>query len=141
MLKKISPLLNGELLSILSSMGHGDEIAIVDANFPATACAKRLIEVPGVAAADMAAAICELLPLDDFVPNPAGVMEAPGDVPAIYAEFEALIEQAEGRRVSLDLIDRFAFYDRACKAFAVVSTGERRLYGNLILKKGVLRSA
>lgn len=139
MLKSINPLLTGDLLAILADMGHGDEIVITDANFPAVAVAERLVQIPGINASSIVEAILSLMPLDDFVDFPAAVMDAPGDRPTIYAEFEAIIESAEKRRIPLDPIDRFAFYDRSKTAFAVVSTGERRLYGNIILKKGVVR--
>ncbi len=140
MLKTIDPLLTGDLLAILADMGHGDEIALVDANFPATALAARLVQLPGVDAAPALAAILSLLPLDDFVDAPAAVMDAPGERPAIYAEFDTLLGAAENGAVRVDVIDRFAFYDRAEQAFAIVATGERRLYGNIILKKGVVRA-
>ena len=139
MLKSIHPLLTGPLLSILADMGHGDEIAIVDANFPAHAVANRLVETPGVSATAIVEAILTVFPLDDFVDAPAAVMQAPGDVPAIYAEFSTALRSAESRSVTVDTIDRFAFYDRSKTAFGVVATGERRLYGNIILKKGVVR--
>ncbi|MDQ0455779.1 RbsD/FucU family protein [Rhizobium paknamense] len=139
MLKTINPLLTGELLAILADMGHGDEIVIADANFPAVTVAERLIQMPGIDASSVVEAVLSLMPLDDFVDFPAAVMDAPGDRPTIYAEFETIIESAEKRRIPLEPIDRFAFYDRSKTAFAVVSTGERRLYGNIILKKGVVR--
>jgi len=139
MLKSINPLLTGELLAILADMGHGDEIVISDGNFPAVTAAQRLVQMPGIDACAVTEAILSLMPLDNFVDFPAAVMDAPGDRPAIYAEFETIIESAEGRRIPLEAINRFAFYDRSKVAFAVVSTGERRLYGNIILKKGVVR--
>ena len=139
MLKIIDPLLTGELLAILADMGHGDEIALVDANFPAVAAETRLVQLPGLPATDVLRAILSLLPLDDFVDEPTAVMAAPGDRPAIYDEFDTLLAHAEGRTVGVETIDRFEFYDRTRAAFAVVATGERRLYGNIILKKGVIR--
>lgn len=141
MLKSLNPLLTGELLAILADMGHGDEIIISDANFPAVTVAERLIQIPGIDACAILEAILSLLPLDDFVDTPAVVMDAPGERPAIYAEFETIIENAEKRRVALETVDRFAFYERSKTAFAVISSGERRLYGNIILKKGVVRPA
>lgn len=141
MLKNIDPILSGELLAIMADMGHGDEIVIADANFPAVAVAQRLVQLPGIDAVSTVKAILSLLPLDDFVDMPAAVMDAPGARPGIYTEFEAAAAAAEGQPIKLEPVDRFAFYDRAKAAFAVVSTGERRLYGNIILKKGVVRSA
>lgn len=140
MLKTINPLLTGDLLRVLSDMGHGDELVITDANFPAAAVAQRLIRLPQISATDTLAAVLSVMPLDDFVEEPTAAMDAPGERPAIYADFEALTKTAEGRDIGLELIDRFAFYDRAKAAYAVIATGERRLYANIILKKAVLRS-
>ena len=139
-LKTINPLLTGELLAILSDMGHGDEIVITDANFPAASMARRLIRLPGISATDALAAVLSVIPLDDFVDRPAAAMDAPGERPAIYPEYEAAIKQTEGRTISLDPVERFAFYDRAKAAYAVIATGERRLYANIILRKGVFRA-
>ncbi len=140
MLKIIDPLLTGDLLAILADMGHGDELAVVDRNFPAAASATQLVQLPGVPATDVLRAILTLLPLDDFVDAPAAVMAAPGERPTIYAEFDTILANAEGSSVKVEVIDRFAFYDRAKAAFAVVLTGESRLYGNVLLKKGVVRA-
>jgi L-fucose mutarotase len=140
MLKSINPLLTGDLLAILSDMGHGDEIVIADANFPAASIARRLIRLPGTSATDALAAVLSVIPLDDFVDRPAAAMDAPGERPAIYPEFESTIRQAEARSIALEPVERFAFYDRAKAAYAVIATGERRLYANIILKKGVLRA-
>lgn len=139
MLKTINPLLTGELLAILSDMGHGDEIAIVDANFPADSLAQQLVRLPASSVTNALEAILSLLPLDDFVDTPVTAMGAPDGRPAIYTEFDHLLHQAEERSIEIELIDRFDFYDRTQTAYAVVATGERRLYANLILKKGVLR--
>ena len=140
MLKSINPLLTGDLLAILSDMGHGDEIAIVDANFPADSMAQRLVQLPGISATDTLEAVLSVLPLDDFVESPAAAMDSPNERPEIYPEFEALLHKAEGRTISLEPLERFAFYERTKEAYAVIATGERRLYANIILKKGVLRS-
>ena len=140
MLKSVDPLLTGELLAILSDMGHGDEVVITDANFPAASVARRLVRLPGSTATDVLDAVLSVLPLDDFVDRPAAAMDAPGERPAIYPAFEAALARAEGRPLELEPVDRFAFYDRAKAAYAVIATGERRLYANIILKKGVLRT-
>jgi L-fucose mutarotase len=141
MLKSIDPLLSGPLLALLDEMGHGDEIAIVDANFPAASTARRLVRLPGIAATDALRAVLSVLPLDDFVERPAAAMDAPDERPAIYPEFEAALSAAEGRPMALDPMERFAFYTRAQAAYAVIATGERRLYANIILRKGVFRGA
>ena len=141
MLKGIDPILSPDLLAILRAMGHGDEIAIVDANFPAAANAARLVRADGVSATHMVRAIASLLPLDDFVPAAAfrmAVTDAPDEVPHVVGDFAAALA-AQGYRRPIEAIERFAFYDRARAAYAIVATGEARLWGNLILKKGVLR--
>ncbi|GAA5541075.1 MULTISPECIES: RbsD/FucU family protein [Brucella/Ochrobactrum group] len=140
MLKNINPLLTGSLLSILADMGHGDDLVIVDANYPAQASGVPVLDFPGISATAMAEAVLSVLPLDDFVDMPAAVMQAPNETPAIYGEFEEVIAVAEGRKIAVDPVERFAFYARATEAFAVIRTGERRLYGNIIFKKGVIRS-
>jgi L-fucose mutarotase len=142
MLKGIDPLLHADLLHALRAMGHGDELAIVDANFPAASMARRVIRVDGVSATRALEAVLSVLPLDDFVDAPCARMEVVGDpaaVPEICEEFQAIVDRSEGRRVGLAKLERFAFYARAREAFAVVQTGETRLYGNLLLKKGVVR--
>ncbi|MEN3397116.1 RbsD/FucU family protein [Brucella melitensis] len=140
MLKNINPLLTGSLLAILADMGHGDDHVIVDANYPAQAAGVPVLDFPGISATQVAEAVLSLLPLDDFVDRPAAVMQAPNEMPAIFKEFEAVIEKAEGRKIPVEPIERFAFYDRARGAFAIIRTGEKRLYGNIIFKKGVIRS-
>lgn len=140
MLKSIDPLLTGELLTILRDMGHGDEIVLTDANFPAASTAQRLVRLPGIAADRAAEAILSVLPLDDFVAAPAAAMASPDGRPEIYDDFDRVLAAAHGGPVAMEEIDRFAFYDRTTAAYAVVATGERRLYANLILKKGVIRS-
>lgn len=140
MLKNIDPLLTGDLLAILRDMGHGDEIVLTDANFPAAALARRLVRLPGIGADRVAEAVLSVMPLDDFVDAPAAAMSSPEGRPPIYDDFDRVLSDAEGGPVTMEEIDRFAFYDRAKTAYAVVATGERRLYANLILKKGVLRA-
>ncbi|MBM1170850.1 RbsD/FucU family protein [Microvirga arabica] len=142
MLKNIDPLLSPDLLMVLRSMGHGDDIAIVDANFPAAAMARRLVRLDGLAATDVTNAILSVMPLDDFVPEAAWRMEVVGDPQAeqpIFDEFRAILARHEGSNFRLASLERFAFYEQAKAAYAIVSTGERRLYGNIILKKGVVR--
>jgi L-fucose mutarotase len=142
MLKGLDPMLGPDLLAILRAMGHGDELAIVDANFPAAACARRLVRLDGMAAPRVLAAVLSVLPLDDFVDSPATRMAVVGDaaaIPEICREFAELVDKADGRAVPLAAIERFAFYRRAREAFAIIATGETRLYGNLLLRKGVIR--
>lgn len=144
MLKGIDPLLNAELLHSLAAMGHGDEIVVADANFPAASLAQRLIRLDGVSAARAMQAIVSILPLDDFVDEPCAVMAVAGDAteePETVREFRAVANAAEGRAVGFESVERFAFYARVRAAFAVVATGETRLYGNVILVKGVIRES
>ena len=142
MLKGIDPLLNAELLHILAGMGHGDELAVVDANFPAVTNAKRLVRLDGVSAPRALQAVLSLLPLDDFVDAPVAAMQVVGDpnaIPEVVKEFHQVAEAAEGKKVKMERIDRFVFYDRAKAAYAILATGERRLYGDVLVKKGVIR--
>lgn len=139
MLIGISPLLTPDLLHALASMGHGDEIVLADANFPAATLGKRLIHLPGVSAPETLRAVLSVMPLDNFVKQPALTMQIVGDSqtrPATVAEFDVLLQQ-HGYLASAAL-ERQAFYLRAGQAFAVVATGELRTYGNIILKKGVI---
>jgi L-fucose mutarotase len=143
MLKNIDPLLSPDLLMVLRSMGHGDEIAVVDGNFPAAAMAQRLVRLDGLSVIAVTSAILSVMPLDDFVPEAAWRMEVVGDPQGeqpIFEEFRAIIARHEGLNFRLAALERFAFYERAKVAYAIVSTGETRLYGNIILKKGVVRT-
>ena len=140
MLKGIDPLLGPELLSILRSMGHGDEIVVADANFPSEANAQRLIRLDGVSGPRVAQAILSVLPLDDFVPDAAFRMEdssAPEATPPVCQEYAQALS-AVGYHRPIAAVERFAFYERARDAYAIVATGEPRFWGNLILKKGAI---
>ncbi len=144
MLRGINPLLSPELLSILRAMGHGDEIVVADANFPAETNARRLVRLDGVGAVKMTEAILSVMPLDTYVDDPAHTMAVVGDpdaVPPIVSEFQAVIDTIADAPAKIVPIERFAFYERARMAFAIVVTGESRIYGNLILKKGVVAPA
>ncbi len=143
MLKGIPPILGPELLATLRAMGHGDEIVIADANFPATFLGPRIHRADGISATDMLDAILTLMPLDDFVDVAATGMAVVGDPearPPVYADFETIMVRHEPR-ARFSTIERFAFYERAKAASALVQTGETRLYGNIILKKGIIRPA
>jgi L-fucose mutarotase len=142
MLKGLDPLLSADLLHVLRSMGHGDEVVIVDANFPAATMGRRVVRMDGVSATRALEAVLSVMPLDDFADAPCArmqVVDDPDAVPAICAEFQTIIDRAEGGRFRLATIERFAFYERARLAFALVQTGETRLYGNVLLKMGVIR--
>lgn len=142
MLKGIDPLIGPDLLAVLAQMGHGDEIAIVDANFPAVSVAARTVH-GNVLHMDRDAlrclrAVLSLLPLDDFEPDPVLTMQVVGDpdaVPEVVAMAKPLLAE-EG--VASTSLERFAFYKRAEECFAVLKTAETRIYGNFILRKGVI---
>lgn len=141
MLRNIPPILSPDLLHILRAMGHGDDIAIVDANFPAESMAQRCVRLDGIPATEALEAILSLMPLDTFVPDPAHTMQVVGDpdaVPEIVEEFQAIVDRIADHPARISGIERFAFYERARAAYAIVQTGETRLYGNIILKKGVI---
>jgi len=137
MLKNIDPLLSPELLHALRAMGHGDEIAIVDANFPATALARRLIRQDGVTVTRALQAVLSVLPLDGFVDRPVHTMQVVGD-PGGVPEVVARMRQMIGAPDLCGMLERESFYLRARDCFAILQTGETLLYGNIILKKGVI---
>lgn len=141
MLKNIPPLLGPELLATLRAMGHGDEIVIADANFPAEFLGPQVHRADGISATDMLDAVLTVMPLDDFVDEAAIGMAVVGDPNArqpIFENFEEIVRRHEPA-MSFSTVERFAFYDRAKKAAAVIQTGETRLYGNILLKKGIIR--
>ena len=139
MLKNISPILSPELLKILMEMGHGDEIVIGDGNFPAASVAQRLVRLDGHGVPEILDAILRLMPLDTYVDAPVALMDNNDaeNRPAIWAQYEDVVRRNEGNK-SFELVERFAFYDRAKKAYAVIATGETAIYANIILKKGVV---
>jgi L-fucose mutarotase len=141
MLKNIPPILSPDLLHALRAMGHGDEIVIVDANFPAESSGPPVIRLDGLLATDVADAVLTLMPLDDFVDEQAFAMEVVGNPrkrEQTHKDFDKLVRKHEPT-MKLSLLERFAFYERASQAFVIVQTGERRLYGNILLKKGIIR--
>lgn len=138
MLKGISPLLPPELLKIMMEMGHGDTLVLGDANFPAASCAKRLVRCDGHGGVAILEAVLDLFPLDGDANQPVGVMATgDGTRPPVWVEYDRVIADKE-RAVTFFEYERFAFYEAARNAYAIVSTGEKALYANLILKKGVL---
>jgi L-fucose mutarotase len=140
MLKGIPPIVGPDLLYVLQAMGHGDQITIVDANYPGDSAGPELVRMDGHSATDVLEAILTLMPLDTFVDDPAIAMQVVGDPSKrepIVDEFEAIVKRHEPK-MGITTLERFAFYARANAGYAIVQTGERRLYGNLILKKGVI---
>jgi len=140
MLLGISPLISPELLAILYRMGHGDEIVLADAHFPGDTYGQRSLRTDGLKIADLLDAILPLFVLDSYVDNPLIMMAAvPGDEldPTVEQAYRTAIDRHWPDTSPIQRLDRFAFYDRAKTAFAVVVTGETAKYGNIILKKGV----
>lgn len=140
MLKGIPGIISPELLKILDEMGHGDEIVIGDGNFPAESMGQRTVRADGHGVPALLDAILQLMPLDTYVESPVVLMEVvPGDpvVPTIWDEFQEIVEKREPAKISH--IERFAFYERAKKAYAVIATGESAIYANVLLKKGVVK--
>lgn len=146
MLKGLSPLLNADVLYVLKSMGHGDYIVLSDLNFPSESVAQQtvygsLLRMENTTSAQAAEAILSLMPLDTFIDNAAQRMEVVGDpneIPVVQQEVQSAIDQAEGKHWPLVGVERYAFYDLAKKAYAVIQTGERRFYGCFMLTKGVI---
>lgn len=144
MLKGISPLLGPELLATLCRMGHGDEIVLADAHFPGESLGPDVVRADGLRIAALLDAILPLFELDSYADTPLVMMAAvPGDVldPAVERSYRAVVDRHAPGTPAIARLERFAFYDRACMAFAVVMTGDTAKYGNLLLKKGVTPSA
>jgi L-fucose mutarotase len=149
MLKGIDNRLNAEVLGCLRAMGHGDMLIVSDTNFPADSIARatvtgQLLRMENLTAAQAIQAILSVMPLDTFVDDFAGRMEVvgtPDDLPPVQAEVQAEIDRAEGQPRPMISIERFAFYDLARTAYAVIQTGERRFYGCFMLRKGVIPPA
>ena len=145
MLKGLDPLLNADVLHALRAMGHGDDLIICDTNFPADSVASETvlgsvlrIDAP---AARVVRAVLSVYPLDTFVEDAAARMEVvgnPNEILPVMAEVQVEIDRAEGRAWPMISIERYAFYDRAKAAYAVIQTHERRFYGCFALRKGVI---
>ncbi len=141
MLKGIHPLLTPELLFVMAAMGHGDEIAIVDANFPAASLGPRLIEIRGASSPDVLDAMLTVFPVDTTSVPAVFTMEVIGDpsaVPDPVMDFAEAFTRHRLADCEIGTLERLAFYDRAERAFALVRTGEMRPYGNILLVKGVV---
>ena len=144
MLKGINPLLNADVLGVLRAMGHGDDIIITDTNFPSDSVARqtvygRLLRIEA-SAADVVQAVLSVMPIDTFTDDAAARMEVvdePKTILQVMTEVQDKVSAVNGPNPMLP-IERFAFYDRAKKAYAVVQTGERRFYGCFAFRKGVI---
>jgi L-fucose mutarotase len=141
MLKNIPSILSPELLKILMEMGHGDELVIADGNFPAAAIARRLVRLDGHGVPPVLEAVIRLFPLDEYVDKAVGLMQVvPGDntKTPIWDKYRKIIQASDEKDKfdDFEYIERFAFYERAKQAYAVIATGESAKYANIILKKG-----
>lgn len=146
MLKGINPALSGEILHALDAMGHGDDLVLTDTNFPSDALGTKSVwgHRLTIANLDLPAvihAVLSVLPLDTFVEHPAATMavvDTPDQILPVHSQVEDAIRDTSGRSLTLERLERFAFYERAAASFCVIQTGERRFYGNIILRKGVI---
>jgi L-fucose mutarotase len=146
MLKGIHPLLNADVLYALRAMGHGDYLVLSDTNFPSDSVARQtalgqLLRIDAPTSAEAVAAVLSLMPLDTFIDDAAARMEIvgkPKEIPPVQKEVQKAINKAEGKSWPMVSVERFAFYEKAKGAYAVIQTGERRFYGCFILTKGVI---
>ena len=139
MLKGIPKIISPELLKVLSEMGHGDEIVIADANFPSETFGQRVVRADGLGGVELLKAILKLIPLDTYAEQNFLLMQTvKGDpTPEIWDKYFAVAKKDAGFKGGN--LERFAFYERAKKAYAVIASGEEAIYANIILKKGVIK--
>ena len=141
MLKGIPSIISAELLKVIMEMGHGDEIVIADGNFPSASIAQRLVRSDGNNVPELLNAILKLFPLDKYVELPVALMAVvKGDSckPTIWDEYREIIKKHEEKFTDFEFVERFSFYERAKKAYAVIATSEKALYANIILMKGIV---
>lgn len=144
MLKGIPPIISPELLKALCEMGHGDELVIADGNFPCESIGKNAIVVraDGHGTAEILDAVLKLIPLDTYTEKPVALMEVvEGDTcptPEIWKTYYEILEKYEPNHHNTEMTERFAFYERAKKAYLIIATGETAIYANILLKKGVV---
>jgi L-fucose mutarotase len=141
MLKNVPAIISPELLSIMMEMGHGDELVIADGNFPSESTGQRVVRADGHGVPELLDAILKFLPLDDRVEKPVAlmaVMKGDPTKPTIWEKYREIVGSHDKRAADFEMVERFAFYERASKAFAVLATSEAALYANVILKKGVI---
>ena len=145
MLKGISPIISPELLKALAEMGHGDELVIADGNFPCHSVGKNsiVIRADGHGVPEILDAVLKLIPLDTYTEKPVALMEVvKGDdtpTPEIWKEYDKILTKYEPEHHDIEMTERFAFYERAKKAYLIIATGETAIYANVLLKKGVVK--
>lgn len=141
MLKNIPSIISPDLLKILMEMGHGDEIIIADGNFPGAALAQRLVRLDGHAGPEVLEAVLKLLPLDNYADNFVLMekMECDKDMDIpVWKEYDRIAKAGDPHYAGMTHIDRFEFYERTKKAYAVIATSETAQYANILLKKGLV---
>ena len=139
MLKNVPKILSPELIKVLCEMGHGDEIVIGDANFPSETYGRRVIRADGLSGTELLNAILTMIPLDSYSDNFMLMDVTKGDpLPDIWDEYINKAKELDSN-LKVKMLERFEFYDRASKAYAVIASGEERVYANIILKKGVIK--
>ena len=145
MLKGISPVISPDLLKALAEMGHGDELVIADGNFPCHSVGKNaiVIRADGHGVPEILDAVLKLLPLDAYTEKPVALMEVvKGDTcgtPEIWQTYEDILNKYEPAHHAIDYTERFDFYERAKGAYLIIATGEKAIYANILLKKGVVK--
>ena len=144
MLKNIPPILSPELLKVLCEMGHGDEIILADGNFPAESIGKDAIVVraDGHGTVELLEAIQQFLPLDQYVEKPVALMKVVDGDPCkstIWDSYKQKLNESGNDPAKIEMVERFAFYERAHHAYAIIATGESAIYANVLLKKGVVQ--
>lgn len=145
MLKGIPNIISPDLLKALSQMGHGDELVIADGNFPCHSVGKNaiVIRADGHGVPEILDAILQLIPLDTYTEKPVALMEVvPGDTcgtPTIWNEYEEILDRHEPEHHDIEYTERFAFYERAKDAYLIIATGEKAIYANILLKKGIVK--
>ena len=144
MLKNIPPILSPELLKVLCEMGHGDEIILADGNFPAESIGKDaiVIRADGHGTVELLEAILQFLPLDQYAEKPVALMKVvDGDPckPTIWDSYKQKLNESGNDPAKIEMVERFAFYERAHHTYAIIATGESAIYANVLLKKGVVQ--
>lgn len=145
MLKNIPNIISPELLKALCEMGHGDELVIADGNFPCHTVGKnsKVVRLDGHGVPEILDAVLQLLPLDTYTEKPVGLMEVvKGDncgTPSIWNKYKKILSKYEPNNSEIEYIERFDFYERAKKSYLIIATGEKAIYANILLKKGVVK--
>lgn len=141
MLKGIDPIITPEILHVLAEMGHGDDLVIVDRNYPSYSTNARVLPLPGVDVPTITRSVLKLMPLDTFVDEPVMHMQVvggDGSLVEVQKDFLAVVHEIEGPQIKMGSVERMEFYERVRNAYAVIHTSEDRPYGCFILKKGVI---